>query len=119
MEERRKFPRIDKVLPLKLSESEFDILTETKNISASGAYCAVNKPLEIMTKLSIVLLIPFKKNNGKVIKKVNCGGVVVRNESAQDNGKYPYRVGIYFNDINDHDRKLLRSYIKPFLKKNN
>ena len=120
MEERRKYPRINKVLPLKLSDNEFDILTETKNISANGAFCAVNKPLEVMTKLNIVLLIPFKKSKAKVIKKVTCGGVVVRNEEVhEDNGKYPYRIGIYFHEIKDSDRKILRSYINPFLKKNN
>jgi c-di-GMP-binding flagellar brake protein YcgR len=94
-----------------LSDNEFDILTETRNISASGAYCPVNKPLIPMTKLNVVLLIPLKKSRGKVIKKINCSGVVVRQEHIKDNGKYAYRVGIYFSDLKENDRKTLCSYI--------
>ena len=111
MKERRNSPRLKKNLPIKLSDSEFDVLTETKNISASGAYCPVSKPLAVMTKLNVVLLIPLKKNRGKVIRKINCGGVVVRQEHVKDNGKYAYRVGIYFSDLKENDRKTLSSYI--------
>jgi len=118
MKERRKSPRINKVLSVKLSDSEFDILTETKNISATGAYCPVSKPLELMTKLRLVLLIPIKKNRTKTIKKINCEGVVVRLESTKDKDKYPYRAGIFFNQINDQDKKALRFYIQSALKEN-
>ncbi|MDD3296664.1 MAG: PilZ domain-containing protein [Candidatus Omnitrophica bacterium] len=116
MEEKRKFPRIDKVLSIKFSDKEFDILTETKNISASGAYCPVNKPVELMTKLNLVLLIPMKKSRAKTIKKINCSGVVVRHEYTKDNGNYPYRIGIYFTDLKETDRKILRNYINSSLK---
>jgi len=115
MKDKRKSPRVTKSLPLKLSDAESDILTETKNISASGAYCTVNKPLEIMTKLNVVILVPVKKNKNKTIRKVNCSGVVVRNEYSADNGKYPYKIAIYFNDLKSQDRRTLQSYITPFL----
>lgn len=114
MKERRKFPRVNKKLPIKLSDQEFDILTETKNISANGAYCPVNKPLGLMTKLSVVLLVPLQKSRGKVIKKITCGGVVVRQEHVKDNGSYAYRVAIYFNDMKESDRKTLAAYIDAF-----
>ncbi|MFH1504395.1 MAG: PilZ domain-containing protein [Candidatus Omnitrophota bacterium] len=111
MKERRVSPRANKILPIKLSDSEFDILTETKNISDSGAYCSVNKPLEHMTKLNAVILIPIQKNKKKVIKKINCGGVVVRLEHTNDSDECPYRVAIFFNDIKDSDRKMLSACI--------
>lgn len=117
MKEKREFPRVDKILPIKLSDKEFDILTETKNISANGAYFPTSKALEIMAKFNVVLLIPFKKNKNKTIKKISCCGTVVRCEYANDNTKYPYRTGIYFKDLKDCDKKTLRSYINSFLKK--
>ncbi|MCF7907689.1 MAG: PilZ domain-containing protein [Candidatus Omnitrophica bacterium] len=116
MKERRKSTRINKVLSVKLSDSEFDILTETKNISATGAYCPVSKPLDLMTKLRLVLLIPIQKNRTKTIKKISCEGIVVRLETTKDKGKYPYRAGIFFNEINDQDKKSLLSYIQSSLK---
>jgi hypothetical protein len=116
MNEKRKSPRIQKAIPLKLSDSGFDILTETTNISSSGAYCSVSKPLELMTKLNLVLLVPTIKNRKKNIEKINCCGVVVRREEVRDNGKYPYRVAICFNDLDEKDKKKLHNYVVSHLK---
>ncbi|UCC95577.1 MAG: PilZ domain-containing protein [Candidatus Omnitrophota bacterium] len=117
MEERRKYPRITRTLPLKLSDSEFDVLTESKNISGCGVYCSVDKSIPIMTKLDIVLLVPIRKSRGRVVKKINCCGVLVRSEYLKDNGKHSYTVGIYFNEISEKDRKVLLSYINSFRNK--
>lgn len=110
MNDKRKYPRINKSLPVKLSHSESDILTQTKNISANGVFCSVDQPVELMTKLKIVILLPFSQNHKKVIKKINCEGIVVRQEYIKDNGRHSYSLGIYFNDIKDKDKKLLLSY---------
>ena len=117
MKEKRKAPRVKKALPLKLSDSGFDILTETTNISSSGAYCSVSKPLELMTKLNLVLLVPVGKNRSRTIEKINCSGVVVRREEVTDNGKYPYRIAICFSDLTERDKKKLHSYVITHLKK--
>lgn len=119
MNEKRSYPRIEGVLPLKLYASDCDLVTETKNISASGAYCAVNKNIEPMTKLDIVLLVPLNKTNHKNVKKINCKGVVVRSEHVQDNGKQSYCLGIYFNEIKESDRRCLSSYINSLSKPSN
>jgi c-di-GMP-binding flagellar brake protein YcgR len=111
MKEKRRYPRVSKKLSIKLFSSEFDIVTETKNISGNGVYCAIDKPLPVMTKLNILLLIPFKKNRNKIIKKISCNGVVVRGGYIKDNGRHSYYVGIYFNDIKEKDRRVLLSYI--------
>lgn len=116
MKERRRSPRADKALSIKLSDVDFDILTETTNVSASGTYCPVNKPLPLMTKIGVVLLIPIKKNKTKTIRKVTCSGVVVRLEHTNKNAKYPYQAAIYFNNIKDPDKKALRSYVNTHTK---
>lgn len=116
MKERRKYPRIEEHLPLKVSVSDFDLVTKTINVSASGAYCSVDRPIEPMTKLNMVVLVPVKKSNKRVVKKINCGGIVVRREHIDDNGRHAWRVGIFFNDINEKDRKILTSYVNAHLK---
>ncbi|MCM8830889.1 MAG: PilZ domain-containing protein [Candidatus Omnitrophica bacterium] len=118
MQEKRKYPRIEKSLSLKLSYTNFDIITETKNISCNGAYCAIDKPIEPMTKLDIVLVFNSdKKNNKKNTKKIHCKGVVVRKELVlNDDGKYIPHIGIYFNEIKERDKKFLASYINSHLK---
>ncbi|MCF7887404.1 MAG: PilZ domain-containing protein [Candidatus Omnitrophica bacterium] len=116
--ERRKYPRLKKILPIKLKqapEKEFDLSTQTTNISASGAYCAVSKSVDLMTKLQLTMLIPFPKAKSKKIKKIECQGVVVRKEKNKENKKFPYRIGIFFNDLDNQDRKFLQSYVNSFL----
>ena len=116
MDERRKCPRVEKILPIKLSVSEFDILTETNNISVSGAYFSLEKPLELMTKLNVVLLIPIRKNKTKVIEKISCTGIVVRCEIADIDAKRSYRAAMYFSNLKERDKKILHLYIHSLLK---
>lgn len=113
MVERRVYPRFDGILPIKLSDNSADILTQTKNISGSGVYCCINHHLPIMTKLSIVLLIPFKSKSSKNVKKICCNGTIVRSEYIKETSGSPkYFVGIFFNEIKDKDRKTILSCIE-------
>ena len=111
MKENRKYPRISKILPIKISSLGNEILTETQNVSGNGAYCAISKSIDEMTKLDIVLIVPVQKDKLKGIKKINCKGVVVRSQYVPANTTYPYQVGIYFSAIKESDRKLLLNYI--------
>jgi phosphosulfolactate phosphohydrolase-like enzyme len=69
-----------------------------------------------MTKLNVVLLIPIRKNRNKTIEKVCCTGIIVRCEIAEEKAKHPYRTAMYFSDLKEHDKKLLRTFVNPFLK---
>lgn len=118
MEERRKSPRVKKGLPIKLKQSpdkDFDISTETKDISASGTYCFVNRPVETMTKLKITLLFSPQKLKPKNIKKINCEGIVVRSEKSNENLQYPYRIAVFFSKIDSKDKKFLQQYVNSLL----
>ena len=114
--EKREYPRFGINFAVKLSEGDYDIVTETKNISGNGAYCSVNKEVPLMTKLKIVMFVPLKKNNRKILKKIVCRGVVVRKEEISSVGKYRHNIAIYFNEIAESDRKIILSYFNPSLK---
>ena len=111
-EERRSHPRIEKNVPLKIKDDQFDIVTETKNISCSGAYCIVNQYLSPMTKVAITLLIPIPKSDNKAtIKKINCQGVVVRTEPNFQTKDGEYKIAIFFNQIGGKDMQDISSYV--------
>jgi len=111
--ERRQDPRLENNVPVKISQEDGDIVTETANISRSGAYCRVDKYIEPMTKLKINLLLTFKKNNKNVSKKISCMGVVVRSEKLpQEND---YNVAIFFNDISQRDSECIADYVCAYL----
>ena len=108
--ERRRYSRIKKPLPLKIKNEGFDIVTETKNISAYGTYCLIDRYLAPYTKLAIRLSLPSKGRTGQI----NCRGVIVRTEENSDN---IYNIAIYFNEIKKIDQKKISRYVDYYLKK--
>lgn len=113
--EKRRHPRLEKTLPLKLSSArQADIVTQTKNLSCVGAYCTVNKAIPLMTKLKITLLLPEKTKQAKErSSKVNCVGVVVRSEQSPQEGTYD--VAIFFEQIREKEKVKLEEYINHHL----
>lgn len=109
-QERRVHPRAEERLPLKIAKEDFDIITQTKNLSASGTYCPVNKFIPEMTKLEITLILPRKNALVKSKPcKIKCGGVVVRvNRNVIDDN---YNIGIFFNGISKRDRERISEYV--------
>lgn len=113
--ERRKHPRIGNTIPLKISSEDADFVTETYNLSRTGAYCKVNKYVQPMTKLKIHLLIPVKKNNRMVTRKISCQGIVVRTEPVA--GQSFFKTAIFFSDIQHKDADYISDYIHEELEK--
>jgi len=115
-QERRRSPRIRKSIPLKISGDDFDVVTETENISSYGAYCRVNKYIAPMTKLKSVVLLPARQGNKTITKKVECTGVIVRAENIPDKHNW-FNVAIFFSDISNKDRQKIIDYVNQHLDK--
>lgn len=102
-----------KGLALKISGDDFDIVTQTKNISLNGAYCSVDRQLELMSKLAVLLLLPFPRKEKIVTRKISCSGVIVRNEMPRPPGN-KYHAAIYFNAMSNRNKKLLGEFLARF-----
>jgi hypothetical protein len=111
--ERRKHPRVEKNVPLKLSWADADVVTETRNISCAGAYCRVSKYIEPMTRVEVTLLLPVKKGEKITTKKVTCRGVVVRTENIPDGEEF--YTAIFFSDILPKDSRILAQFVENTL----
>lgn len=111
--ERRRDPRLSKSIPIKICQDDGDIVTETANISRSGAYCRVNKPVAAMTKLKIHLLLPVKKGGKPSTRKITCDGVVVRVEDIP--GESHKNIAVFFNDIKQRDAEAIADYVSSSL----
>lgn len=107
--EKRRHLRIARNLPIKLRHDDFDIVTETKNVSCVGAYCQVDRYVAPFTKINATLLLSAEKD-----KTINCKGVVVRVEKIQNTLEPQYNIAIYFNEIS----KVNMSRINHFIKEN-
>ena len=56
-DERRRHPRVREQLPLKIREADFEIVTQTKDISCSGAYCEIDRPIRTMERVKVTLML--------------------------------------------------------------
>ncbi len=106
-------------IPLKIQEKSTSVITETMNITTSGAYCNTSKPLPLLSKVVLTLLIPKHSKESKAEKKIKCKGTVVRTHPVIVDGKTEsYDVAIYFDGLNNADRELISEYIKSHSSKN-
>jgi hypothetical protein len=115
-QERRRYPRINKNMPLELKSGDSVVIAESINLSCIGAYCKVNKHIPLMTKLKIVfeLLYDSEGNGGD---HVECHGVVVRiDEVLSENSKVfgGYNVAIYFHDIEESEKNKIKNFVEKY-----
>ncbi len=110
--ERRRYPRIkDKDVAIKLSGDGFNTITQSLDISASGIYCKVDRPIPLMTRLQLLLTLPGR--GGKASITMNVDGVVVREHPVmKDDEVQYYDLAIFFNTLLPKERKKIVQYIE-------
>lgn len=113
--DRRRHPRAIAYVPLKISQETGDIVTETVNISRSGAYCRVNQHVHLMTKLRIQILLPASKDDKSNTRTIQCQGVVVRVEPSTESGHF--NIAIFFSEISKRDAEAISDYVNSCLEK--
>ncbi len=111
--ERREHPRTERTLPLKISKKGLDAITETRNISCSGAYCRVNKPIPLMSKVGITLLLPIHSGSKVSTEKIRCNGVVVRAEPVivKEADTPCQNIAVFFTELARKDRNKIAQYV--------
>ncbi len=113
MEEKRRSPRLKEKVPFQIGWDTAVIATETKNISCSGAYCAIDRVLAPMSKVKISMTIPNKKGARIVPKKITCEGVVLRcTPPEKDDPPLGSNAAIMFTKISQKDMDIIADYVK-------
>jgi len=95
--DRRRHPRreIEERFSMGFRIQDFDLVGEVRNLSRTGAYCRVDRPIAEMTRLMMVLDLKADQ--------VKCDGTVVRLEPAPD--RKSYHIAIFFNNISREDQE--------------
>lgn len=104
-QERRQFPRSKSSLSLKKGDTS-GILNHVDNISANGVLCHTEKPLPLMTRMSIALELPKPFS-----RPIDAEGVVVRCDPPDGDDAH-YRVAILFTRITDEDHEAVRRFVE-------
>ncbi len=106
-------------VPVKIQNNDISIITKTINITSSGAYCKTDKPLPLLSKVVLTLLIPKYGKKGKVDQKIECKGTVVRTHPVIVDGQpQSYDVAIYFDELSPNDSRFITQYIERNLANN-
>ena len=112
-QEKRRHLRLEHNIPVKISSEHGDILTETKNLSCSGAFCRMSQRLEPMTRLKVYLLLPLRKSDKVTTKKITCQGIVVRTQAVA--GEEYYDTAIFFSDIAPKDSHTINEFVESMM----
>lgn len=114
--DRRRQPRVEEKIPLKIKDEGFDAISVTKNISCSGVFCQVDGYFPLLSKVKIVLLLPSEEKSKAF--PVHIDGVVVRSEPVKSSPESNCRnIGIFFNKIKKQDQGRISNYINSILAK--
>lgn len=108
-DERRRYPRSRRGVPMAVDEAGPGVLNHIDNISANGVLCHTIKPVPLMTKMRIALDLPAP-NSGRI----DAEGVVVRCD-PDDRGDDHFRVAILFTKINPDEHEAIRSFVEDDL----
>ncbi|MHC4959468.1 MAG: PilZ domain-containing protein [Planctomycetota bacterium] len=109
-DERRRHPRVDIDLPLRLTISDQTVETRITNISNSGIRFRTHAPLALMSRVQIALELP-DTGAGAGSLPLAITGVVVRCEQAAGSAETPYDTAIYFEDLSDRARGQLAQFV--------
>ncbi len=110
--ERRRSPRVEERVSLAVHDAGTELVGETQNISASGAYCTLDSFIAPMTTLALRLELPHSTRP----TPIRCSGVVVRVEpvvSQVNRGRY--RIAVLFTDLKAPDRAAIERFVRQRL----
>lgn len=113
IKEKRRYLRLKKQLPLRLSdEGQFDITAYTRDISQRGALCELAHQIPLMSKVQIKLLLPTHESSKTASAPITCLGVVVRSQAViKDSGAF-YDTAIFFTKLTKTDEKKIARYVE-------
>ena len=111
--ERRSFPRLrDEGLFLKLNSGDFDTVTHTLDISASGIYCKIDREIPIMSRVRLKLMVPDSAKSSKSTIELDVDGVVVREHPVIIDGVIKhYDAAIFFDNLSEKNSEIIQNYI--------
>jgi hypothetical protein len=107
-DERRRYPRSRRSLPLMAEASGPGVLNHVDNISANGVRCHTIKPVPLMTRMQIKLELPGQDHS------VDAEGIVVRCD-PDVKGDDHFKVAILFTRLDEDDHSAIRRWVEEDL----
>lgn len=107
--ERRRAPRADVDIPIRLTPREEAQPARLVNISTSGICCTFGEAINEMTMVGITLELPGQASGAEV------KGAVVRCAKCQGVTPATYELGIFFTEMDVASRQAIQSFVESQL----
>ena len=108
--ERRRAPRTEADIPIRLTDSGHP--ARLVNISTSGICCTFGEAINEMTVVGITLELPGAPNGAKI------KGAVVRCAKCRDVTPATYELGIFFTELSPDNRRAIEGFVESQLSEN-
>lgn len=110
--EQRRYPRVRINLPLRLNAAQEDVVGETKDMSACGAFISSPKRLRTNQKLSMIMMeSPYSERSLSVDAEVVQSNIYCLDDETMFHG-----MGVRFTRISHRDRMLLTALVEKQLR---
>lgn len=116
-DDRRRAPRVFARLTLSSvpEGSDASFAMETVDISASGAYCLVDRFVPLMTRVNLSMDLP-ENPHGHAAEAacvtVRAEGIVVRVEQNAEGNGAAYRLALFFSALEGDGRSRLEDFVR-------
>lgn len=105
-DERRRHPRSFRSFKGFEDKTDPGVVNHVDNISVSGVMCHTQKPVPVMTKMSVVLDLPDEAE-----VRLDCEGIVIRCD-PDEKGDDHYKLAIVFTKLSDDDHERIRDHVE-------
>ncbi len=95
-----------------ISNGDFKIQSQIKNISCGGIFCQTDKFIPLKTKLNVKMEIPLFVNRKRIDNTIQCAAEVARIDPLMRQREAKYNLGISFSDVSVDDKALILKFVK-------
>ena len=108
--ERRRTPRVEANVPLRLTFQDATVETRIRDLSSSGIRFRGPSAHPLLSRVQIALQIP-EADSTFAPTPIAISGVVVRCDETRPGGPAPFDTAIYFDDLSDRARAQLVQFV--------
>ncbi|MDP7640338.1 MAG: PilZ domain-containing protein [Candidatus Hydrogenedentes bacterium] len=102
---KRKYPRSNTGFKKVETKADPTLLNHVDNISGNGVLCHTNRPVPVMTKMSVSMELPTLEDH-----QIEAEGIVVRCEPDGEDAD-AFKLAILYTKLSDEDHQAICRYV--------
>jgi hypothetical protein len=109
--ERRRHDRVPADVPFRLNADGVEDTFDLMDLSESGVRIRCRRSLPAMARIQVSLVLPARRVQAPGDVRLDTTGVVVWSHRSDAGGAQAFDTGVFFSELDDRQRGLLRSFV--------